>query len=71
MCFSNWTSVDDSELQRSVPVSEMCMWLVFFEIFEETLCRLVKRLIFGGLHKNKNCSFPSKWEPNQSHMTPV
>ena len=39
-CFSQTEYLQKAENQGSVPVSEMCLWLVFFEFFEETWSRL-------------------------------
>ena len=39
-CFSQTEYLQKAENQGSVPVSEMCLWLVFFEFYEETWSRL-------------------------------
>ena len=54
--FSSWIFLKSLELQLSVPVKEMCLWLVFFELFDET-CRLLKRLVFRGYIKVKFACF--------------
>ena len=36
----------------------MCLWLVFFELFEETSCRLINRLIFRDYTKIRMARFP-------------
>ena len=41
--FSNWIFSENIELQSSIPVSEMFLWLVFFELFEKRW-----RLVFGA-----------------------
>ena len=45
------------ELQCSVSASEMCLWLVFFELFQETWFRLMKRMILGGYAKTGIAGF--------------
>ena len=45
--FSHQIYVESLELQWSVPASELCLQLVFFELFEEKWLRLVKQLILG------------------------
>ena len=39
-CFSQNEYLQKAENQGSVSVSEMCLWLVFFELYEETWSRL-------------------------------
>ena len=36
----------------------MCLWLVFFELFEETSCSLINRLIFRDYTKIRIACFP-------------
>ena len=48
-CFSKREYFQKSlELERSVLVSGKCLWLVFFELFEERRFRLLKLLIWRG-----------------------
>ena len=42
----------------------MYIWLVYFELFEKMLRRLMKHLIFLSLCKEKNCVFPLKLQIN-------
>ena len=51
--FSYWIFVESLGSQWSVPVSQLGLQLVFFELFEEKRCRLVKRAF-------TNCAFPLK-----------
>ena len=41
-CFFQTEYLQKVENQGSVPVSEMCLWLVSFELYEETWSKLIK-----------------------------
>ena len=45
------------DLQRSVPGNEICRCLVFFELFRQLCCILMKHLVWE-IYENKNCPFP-------------